>query len=144
MTRRKAICIILCWWSCYCGVVLTTPVWAGTSSEQKYWAQPGPFGVRTVEYLVLAETHRNKSLELRVQYPVLAKTVSNMSQATGTELERFPLIIFSHGAGGSKDGALPLTRHWVTHGYITIQPTHEDSVILRRRRGENYSLLDAV
>jgi predicted dienelactone hydrolase len=144
MMGKKAICLILCWWSGYCGLALTTPVLAGTSSEQKYWAQPGPFEVRTVEQLVLADTHRNKNLELRVQYPVLAKTVSEMGRATGAELGRLPLIIFSHGAGGSKDGALPLTRHWVTHGYVTIQPTHEDSVILRRRRGEDYWLLDAV
>jgi predicted dienelactone hydrolase len=144
MMGKRAICTVLCWWSCYCGPALTTPVLARTSSEQPHYAQPGPFEVGTVEHLVLADTRRSKSLELRVQYPVLAETVSEIGQAKGTELGGFPLIIFSHGAGGSEDGALPLTRHWVTHGYVTIQPTHEDSVILRRRRGEAYSLLDAV
>ncbi len=45
-----------------------------------------------------------------------------------------PLDHFSHGAGGSKDGYVllrRLTSCWAEHGYVTIQPTHADSLALR-------------
>ena len=39
----------------------------------------------------------------------------------------FPVIIFSHGAGGAGSNEFPVTRHWATHGYVVVQPTHADS-----------------
>ncbi|NJL31853.1 MAG: hypothetical protein HC898_09595 [Phycisphaerales bacterium] len=41
-----------------------------------------------------------------------------------------PVILWSHGMFGSKDGYQPLVRYWASHGYIVIQPTHEDSLAL--------------
>jgi predicted dienelactone hydrolase len=38
--------------------------------------------------------------------------------------------------GGSGDAFPELTEHWATLGYVVILPTHDDSVQLRRRRGE--------
>jgi predicted dienelactone hydrolase len=40
---------------------------------------------------------------------------------------RYPVIVFSHDAGGSKDGFGPLARHWVSHGFVSIHPSHADS-----------------
>lgn len=42
--------------------------------------------------------------------------------------ERWPVIVFSHGLYGSKDGYEPLARFWASHGYAVIQPTHPDSI----------------
>lgn len=56
---------------------------------------------------------RNKTIPLRITWP------------QGSE--PCPVVIFSHGATGSRDGYLPLTELWARHGYICIQPTHEDS-----------------
>ena len=39
-------------------------------------------------------------------------------------------MVFSHGASGSKDAYQPLIRHWASHGYVCIQPTHGDSLTL--------------
>ena len=61
----------------------------------------------------LQDAKRSKLLTIRVTYP----------QAPG----RYPLIVFSHGAGGSGDNYLELTRHWAEHGYVVVQPTHIDS-----------------
>lgn len=36
----------------------------------------------------------------------------------------FPIVIFSHGLGGSRDGYSYLGQHWATHGYISVHPTH--------------------
>jgi predicted dienelactone hydrolase len=38
-----------------------------------------------------------------------------------------------------------LTRHWASYGYVTIQPTHDDSAVQRRNSGEeNIQFLKAV
>jgi dienelactone hydrolase len=42
--------------------------------------------------------------------------------------ECVPLIVFSHGAGGSGTGYTYLAQHWAEHGYVCVQPTHRDSV----------------
>jgi predicted dienelactone hydrolase len=41
---------------------------------------------------------------------------------------RWPVIVFSHGLYGSKDGYEVLARFWASHGYAVIQPTHPDSI----------------
>lgn len=44
-----------------------------------------------------------------------------------------PIIIFSHGLGGSREGYWPLAEAWATAGFVVIQPTHagSDTVALR-------------
>lgn len=41
---------------------------------------------------------------------------------------KHPLLIWCHGAMGSKDGYQPLVQQWVSHGYVVIQPTFGDSL----------------
>jgi predicted dienelactone hydrolase len=38
-----------------------------------------------------------------------------------------PVIVFSHGFGGSSDGYGPLADYWAAHGFAVVQPTHLDS-----------------
>ena len=38
---------------------------------------------------------------------------------------RAPLIVFSHGAGGARDGYEYLGRHWAAHGFVVIHPQHK-------------------
>jgi predicted dienelactone hydrolase len=98
---------------------------------QGYKSVPGPAPIETRE-LLLHDAHRNKELPLRVLYP---REISG----------RTPVIIFSHGAGGSKDSYSGLTRHWASYGYIVLQPTHSDSVQLRRSTGDsNAGMLQAL
>jgi dienelactone hydrolase len=56
---------------------------------------------------------RGEDLQIRVSAP-----------ATGGDL---PVIVFSHGFGGSMSGYAPLADHWAAHGFVVIQPTHLDS-----------------
>jgi predicted dienelactone hydrolase len=79
----------------------------------------------------LRDEKRQKDLEVRVRYPAVAQ------DAPG----RFPLVVFSHGAGGSRDAFPDLTAHWTSHGYMVVLPTHADSIQLRRRSGEDLSRL---
>jgi hypothetical protein len=68
------------------------------------FGQAGRFEVGAVEELVLHDAKRAKDLPLRVTYPRGG--------------DRHPLIVWSHGAGGSKDNYQPIVTHWASHGYV--------------------------
>ncbi len=36
----------------------------------------------------------------------------------------FPVIVFSHGLGGSREGYKYLGRHWASHGYVAVHVEH--------------------
>jgi predicted dienelactone hydrolase len=38
----------------------------------------------------------------------------------------FPVVVYSHGDGGSGDDARPLARFWATRGYVVLAPSHRD------------------
>lgn len=92
------------------------------SPASAYIAVAGPFETGEENDLVLHDAQRNKDLRLKVTYP----------KAGG----KFPVIVFSHGFGGSKDTYASLTGYWAARGYVTIQPTHDDSISQRRANGE--------
>ena len=60
--------------------------------------------------------------------------------------ENFPVIVFSHGAGGSRLAYDPLVEHWVSHGYVVVRMTHGDSVsrLSREQKRQFNSLKDYV
>lgn len=87
-----------------------------------YKLADGPFPVHQVGDTVLHDGARNKDLHLRIFYP----------EGPGP----FPIIVFSHGAGGSQNCCDALTHHWASYGYVTLQPTHEDSASQRKNSGE--------
>jgi predicted dienelactone hydrolase len=83
------------------------------------YAQNAPrYQVGSVDDVVLRDSTRNKDLHFKILYP----------ESQGS----FPVIIFSHGYGGSKDAYSFLTRYWAEHGYVTLQPNHADAHELRR------------
>jgi len=97
----------------------------GTAKERPspaYEPVRGGCEVGVVDEIVLHDDARDKDLSVKVYYPT----------AGGP----FPVIIFSHGGGGSKDGYADLGAFWASHGYVSIHPTHADSVALRRQNGE--------
>ncbi len=64
--------------------------------------------------IVLRDSKRGKDLEVSLTYP--------------RQPGRYPLIVFSHGAFGSKDGYGPLAHYWSENGLIVARPMHEDSL----------------
>ncbi len=102
----------------------------GPGGPGGYKNEAGPWKAASQD-LVLRDEKRQKDLEVRVRYPAVAQDASG----------RFPLVVFSHGAGGSRDAFPDLTAHWASHGYIVVLPTHADSIQLRRRSGEDLSRL---
>jgi predicted dienelactone hydrolase len=109
---------------------LTSPELLATE-ESGYESEVGPHAVSEVEDLVLHDTNRSKELHVRIFYPSGAG--------------KYPVIVFSHGAGGSQNCCEGLTKHWASYGYVTIQPTHDDSALQRRNQGEeNIQFMQAV
>jgi len=88
-----------------------TGPWDGTS---------GPYQVRTVAAVTVHDANRDKDVLASIQIP----------EGRGP----FPLIVFSHGYGGSKDGYQLLTKFWAGHGYVVIQPSHADAGALQTLR----------
>lgn len=84
--------------------------------KQLYKVHRGPHAVESITSLKLAAKHRDDDLPIRVTYP----------KSTGS----FPVIVFSHGAFGSKDAYDPIVQHWASHGYVVVQGTHGDSLSL--------------
>ena len=54
-------------------------------------------------------------VSVRVHYP-------------GVVASALPVVVFSHGLGGSKMGYGYLGRAWAAHGYVSIHPSHRENV----------------
>ncbi len=75
--------------------------------------------------LELVDTARNRKVPLRIYAPTApSNTAASESQVATTPL---PLIVFSHGLGGSRSGYSYLGRFLAAHGYIVVHPQHEGS-----------------
>ena len=55
-----------------------------------------------------------QKIDIRVRAPTNATTAC-------------PVIIFSHGLGGSREGYWPLAEAWASAGFVVIQPSHPGS-----------------
>jgi predicted dienelactone hydrolase len=107
---------------------------SGPPRDLPYKLGEGPYKVGEIKRIVLHDAQRNKDLSVHIYFP----------NAAGI----FPVIVFSHGAGGSGDCCGELPRHWAGYGYVVLLPTHADSVTLRRENGEDIGfgkgMLEAV
>lgn len=100
------------------------------SPASSYNPNSASYNVGVADNLSLV-TPKGRQLPLKVYYP----------QAKGS----FPIIIFSHGSGGSKDFYAALGSFWASHGYVSIHPTHADSVSLpggKFKPGDRDELID--
>ena len=119
----------------YCSVFVTlASIMTGaqtTKVPHSYSSSTQKFTVAVAKDVVLHDAARKKDLHLSVAYP----------DSPG----KFPVIVFSHGAGGSQDGYQYLTRYWAGYGYIVIQPSHADSIALHHAAGDkDYGLGQAA
>jgi predicted dienelactone hydrolase len=82
-----------------------------------YRSDSSPNPVGAIPSALLHDSKRNKNLEMVIEYP--------------TRGGPYPVIIFSHGYGGSKDSYIALTEYWTAQGYVCIKPNHADAGALR-------------
>ena len=69
--------------------------------------------VQVADDIMLLDAARGRDLPIKVYFP--------------QEPGRYPLIIFSHGLGGSKEDYEYLGRYWASRGYVSIHPQHPGS-----------------
>src|SRR5262245_52892801 len=71
-------------------------------------AGPLKVGVLRLEW---KDAARNRPVPVKVYYP------SELAQ-------RFPVILFSHGLGGTRETYEYLGRQWASHGYVAVHLQH--------------------
>jgi len=77
-----------------------------------------PLGDVTTLLVTWHDDARNRDIPVKIYYPANAKSPC-------------PVIIFSHGLGGTRDGYSYLGNHWAGWGYISVHLQHlrsDDSV----------------
>jgi predicted dienelactone hydrolase len=82
------------------------------SLSEKY-RNPGPHPVGEVLY-DWHDEQRDRDVPVKIYYP---------KDSVGP----FPVIVFSHGLGGSREGYAYLGRHWASHGYVSVHVQHVGS-----------------
>jgi predicted dienelactone hydrolase len=97
-------------------LVLVASSWvtgAKPVSGEGYKRTPGPQAVATLD-CDWQDGRRNRPVPARIYYP---------KDAAGP----FPVIIFSHGLGGSREGYAYLGQHWASYGYVSVHIQHPGS-----------------
>jgi predicted dienelactone hydrolase len=73
-------------------------------------------GAITIAERSLVDYRRGKEVPFRVTFP----TDGDFA---------FPIVVFSHGAWGTRADYPLLVQHWASHGYVCLQPSHGDSLM---------------
>lgn len=99
------------------GAVSTTPVHAQASAPAAY-SPPAPTHEVAITKLDWRDAKRDRAVPAKIYFP---------KDGAGP----FPVVFFSHGLGGSRDGYEYLARHWAGCGYVSVHIQHlgsDDSV----------------
>ncbi|MCX7717850.1 MAG: hypothetical protein N2111_05535 [Candidatus Sumerlaeaceae bacterium] len=86
-------------------------------------AKRGPFRT-TVVYEDWRDDSRQRTLPVRITRP---------ADPSGT----YPVVLFSHGLGGSRDAGSLWAEHWASHGYLVVHLQHpgSDESLWKNREG---------
>ncbi len=90
---------------------MTARLWA-----KSYAADAGPHQVATLE-VNWQDAKRHREVPIRIDYP---KDLATLEKPA-------PVIIFSHGLGGTRDGYKDYGTLWASHGYVVVFPQHHGS-----------------
>jgi len=97
---------------------------AGASSADP--AAPGPHAIEEV-LQAWHDDSRQRTLPLRIVVPRPKPGPSATGEADTDGAYRLPVILFSHGLGGSRDAGRAWGEHWASHGYLVIHLQHPGS-----------------
>jgi len=94
------------------------------SRPTAYKAVAGPFTVAVTTRNWVDAGRRNRPVPVKVYLPAKAPKPA-------------PVVVFSHGLGGSREGYEYLGRHWASHGYVSVHLQHlgSDAAVWRGKRG---------
>jgi dienelactone hydrolase len=91
---------------------------AQRTKEFVSYASPGMFRVESA-LSIWRDDARKRDLPVKLYLPaVLPGKI---------EAKKFPVILFSHGLGGSREGGERWASHWASHGFIVVAMQHPGS-----------------
>ncbi len=93
-----------------------TPTAAASPLPPPYKADAGPYFVH-IEDRTFADPRGVRDVHARIWVP--DKTAGKV-----------PVIVFSHGLGGGHSNNAYAGRHWASHGYLVVHPTHPGSDVI--------------
>jgi dienelactone hydrolase len=103
--KLRAICLLVTWIaSARCAL----------AADNLYKTIREPFVVKTI-LLDWHDEQRNRDVPVRIYYPDAPPSL------------KFPIIIFSHGVGGSRNGYAYLGEFWAGSGYLCVHVQHVGS-----------------
>lgn len=94
-------------------IALLLAAWLMPAHATGYSPSPGTNAVAFVRY-VWHDAARNRDVPVKIYFP-----------RTGSG--PFPVIIFSHGLGGSREGYAYLGEGWAARGYVSVHVQHHGS-----------------
>jgi dienelactone hydrolase len=122
MIRRQTFAVLF----------LLLPALAALAAPQPYKKDAGPLAVAVARY-DWVDAARNRAVPVKIYFP---------EKGAGP----FPVIVFSHGLGGSREGYEYLVRHWASHGYVVALPQHlgSDDAVWRNKENPGRELRRAA
>jgi predicted dienelactone hydrolase len=103
-------------------------------------AQPGPFAVGITERSFTrpsSTTGATRSISMLVWYPALPGVPADAATRLGGRVDAtparaagpFPVLLFSHGSGGTPWQSSFLTAHLASQGFVVIAPNHPGNTV---------------
>lgn len=90
-----------------------TPAAAVSTAPDR--SAPGPYAVKVTEAEWMDKA-RMREVPVRIVAPQLGKDEAAV-----------PVILFSHGLGGNREGGTLWADHWASYGYLVVQMQHHGS-----------------
>ncbi len=109
---------------------------AGASPEALAAAGPLAVLVRREDWL---DPARSRSLPIQLYLPQPVDGQAGRDAA-------WPLVVYSHGLGGSRDGGRAWGEHWASHGIACLHPQHpgSDATLWRGLAGDRAAVQAAL
>lgn len=109
-------------------------------------ASPASAQTRTYDPLSIADRAGPETVDLVVDDPARQRTIPILVYLP-EHTPPAPVVLFSHGLGGSRTGSAYLGRHWAARGYVVVYVQHpgsDRSVWQDKRPRERWNALRAA
>jgi dienelactone hydrolase len=89
---------------------------------------------------LIDQSRDGRAIKIKVYYPVLNNASGAQARNGQT---KYPVILWSHGLGGSVDGAAFLSRYIASYGYIIVHAQHHgtDSSLWEGKDGHPWDII---
>lgn len=112
MIRRTICALLVAFAFVSCGTA-PSQLDEDQSPRSRYAGEAGESPVGVIPEGTVRDVERGKDIVFTVEYP--------------TRPGSYPLVIFSHGFGATRQTYVGLSAHWASQGFVVIKPAHADS-----------------